>query len=59
MYRFTKSRVVFLASTANTNARNNTLSKQYRESNTHEAYRNYVAFLRPCRSIRKSLQKSL
>jgi hypothetical protein len=54
-----KSRVVFLASKANMNAWNNTLSKQYRENNTHELYGKYGAYVKPCRSIRKSLQKSL
>ena len=36
-----------------------TLSKLYRESNTHELYRKYGAYVKPCRSIRKHLVKEL
>lgn len=35
------------------------VSKQYRESNTHELYGKYGAYINPCRQIRKALQKSL
>ena len=35
------------------------VSKQYRESNTHELYGKYGAYVKPCRSIRKHLVKEL
>ena len=35
------------------------VSKLYRESNTHELYGKYGAYVKPCRSIRKHFVEEL